>query len=97
MHLTPIERLSLLNLYRILEIIDPTNRRRWNDAAEAMELGTPSLIAPLFDDLDLNPDPMPPVWRREDEKSQHLPLAFSGLSRQLDGSLNESEEQIDVR
>jgi uncharacterized protein YfbU (UPF0304 family) len=56
--LSPFERLSLLNQYRILEIIDPTNAKQHDRDAEACELGTPERLERLFDDsIDLDPTP----------------------------------------
>jgi uncharacterized protein YfbU (UPF0304 family) len=55
---SPVERLILLNLYRIKEMLDPTNAVRWDRDAESCELGTPVRIAELFDEqIDLDPTP----------------------------------------
>lgn len=54
--LTPVERLLLLNQYRILEIIDPEKSREYDRDAEACELGTLDRIAELFDGvIDIEP------------------------------------------
>lgn len=67
MKLTPVERLMLLKLTQILEVIDPAHAAQHNADAEALEQGTPARIKALFDLIELEPvDEMPalrPVLR----------------------------------
>lgn len=55
MRLTAAERLILLKLAQVLEIIDPANARQHDADAQALELGTPACIASLFQHIDLAP------------------------------------------
>ncbi len=71
MQLTPAERLILLKLTQILEIIDPANARQHDADAQALELGTPAAIASLFEVLELEPAVVAPV--RPSLRIVHLP------------------------
>lgn len=55
MLLTPVERLILLKLTHVLELVDPANAEQHNADAQALELGTPRGIAAMFDQIDLEP------------------------------------------
>ena len=48
---TPTERLWLLNQYRVLEIIDPTNRAAHDRDAQAIELTDTAALAALFAEM----------------------------------------------
>ena len=54
MQLTAVERLILLKLTNILELIDPANARQYDADAQALELGDRSGLAELFQVLDLD-------------------------------------------
>jgi hypothetical protein len=60
MHLTPVERLILLKLTQVLELIDPAHAAQHDADAQAIELGTPAGLAGLFDMIDLQPLPIRP-------------------------------------
>jgi uncharacterized protein YfbU (UPF0304 family) len=58
MHLTPVERLILLKLINVLELIDPANAEQHNADAQALELGAPAGLARMFELIELEPVPM---------------------------------------
>jgi hypothetical protein len=55
MQLTLVERIILLKLTQILEVIDPGNAAQHDADAQALELGDERGIARLFDVIDLEP------------------------------------------
>jgi hypothetical protein len=55
MQLTPVERIILLKLTQILEIVDRGKAAQYDAEAQALELGDAKGIAELFDVIDLNP------------------------------------------
>jgi uncharacterized protein YfbU (UPF0304 family) len=61
--LTPVERLILLKLTQILEVIDPAKAKQYDEEAQALELGTSAGLASLFEQIDLEPSIPPPPGR----------------------------------